>query len=62
MHSIEEIKIVVEIFKSNCSFELMHCVSTYPTDIEDSNLKMIETLRMNSNVILDSVHTKVGEP
>ena len=35
-----------EIFKkNNCPFELMHCVSTYPTDIEDSNLKMIETLR-----------------
>ena len=46
MHSIEEIKIVVEIFKkNNCPFELMHCVSTYPTNIEDSNLKMIETLR-----------------
>ena len=46
MHSIDEIKKVVEVFKKlNCPFELMHTVSTYPMNIEDANLKMIYTLR-----------------
>ena len=36
----------VEIFNNNnCSFELMHCISTYPMKPEDANLRMIETLR-----------------
>ncbi len=46
MHSLEEIDIVVDIFKkNNCPYEIMHTVSTYPMKIEDANLKMIETLR-----------------
>lgn len=36
----------VEIFNNaGCSFELMHCVSTYPMDDKDANLRRIETLR-----------------
>ena len=36
----------VSIFKrNNCSFELMHCVSTYPMKIEDANLITINQLR-----------------
>ncbi|MBU2266416.1 MAG: N-acetylneuraminate synthase family protein, partial [Candidatus Omnitrophica bacterium] len=36
----------VEIFKkAKCSFELMHCISTYPMADEDANLKRIEALR-----------------
>lgn len=36
----------VEIFrKANCPFELMHCMSTYPTNDEDANLNCILTLR-----------------
>jgi len=36
----------VEIFNNaKCSFELMHCVSTYPMKDEDANLKMINTLK-----------------
>ena len=36
----------VEIFrKADCPFELMHCVSTYPMDDKDANLRRIETLR-----------------
>lgn len=36
----------VEIFNNaGCSFELMHCVSTYPMDEKDANLRRIETLR-----------------
>ena len=41
-----DIKIAVDIFRSNnCSFELMHCVSTYPMKIEDANLLRIKSLR-----------------
>lgn len=36
----------VEIFrKADCSFELMHCVSTYPMDDKDANLGRIKTLQ-----------------
>ena len=33
--------------KNNCSFELMHCVSTYPMKVEDANLITIEQLKKN---------------
>ena len=37
-----DIDTAVEIFeKNNCSYELMHCVSTYPMKTEDANLKTI---------------------
>ena len=46
MSSFEDIKNAVDIFKkSNCSFELMHTVSTYPLKTENANLRMIETLK-----------------
>ena len=36
----------VRIFKkNNCSFELMHCVSTYPMKTEDANLITINQLK-----------------
>ena len=36
----------IDIFrKADCPFELMHCVSTYPTIDEDANLKCIQTLK-----------------
>ena len=53
MHTLDEIKQVVEIFKKkNCPFELMHTVSTYPMKNSDANLKMIKTLKdiFNCNV------------
>ena len=41
-----DVEQAVEIFrKENCSFELMHCVSTYPMKPEEANLKMINVLR-----------------
>ena len=43
----------VGIFKKNkCSFELMHCVSTYPMKVEDANLVTINELKQEyqSNV------------
>ena len=53
MSTIEDIDKAVDIFtKNNCSFELMHTVSTYPMKDSDANLKMINTLkkRYNCNV------------
>ena len=53
MSNLKEIDKAVEIFKkNNCSFELMHCVSTYPMKLEDANLITINALkeRFNCNV------------
>jgi len=41
-----DIEKAIQIFKSyKCSFELMHCVSTYPTKIENANLLRIRSLQ-----------------
>ena len=46
MSSYEDIDLAVSIFKIfDCSFELMHTVSTYPMKVEDANLNMIKTLQ-----------------
>ena len=53
MSTLDEINSAVNIFKkNNCSFELMHCVSTYPMKIEDANLITINELKkiFNCNV------------
>ena len=45
MSTMDEIGVVVEIFRAhNCSFELMHCNSTYPMKNEDANLRVMNTL------------------
>lgn len=50
MSSIEEIDKAVEIFSSEKGkFELMHCVSTYPTDPKDVNLNTINALKKRYN-------------
>ena len=50
MSTYEDIAKAVEIFKSNdCSFELMHTISTYPMKDEDANLKLISTLKKKFN-------------
>tara|TARA_B100000575_G_C23051326_1_gene605199 strand:- start:302 stop:1156 length:855 start_codon:yes stop_codon:yes gene_type:complete len=50
MSSKEDIDNAVNIFKrNNCSFELMHCVSTYPMKPENANLKTINSLRNTYN-------------
>lgn len=54
MSDLETIDRAVDIFrKANCPFELMHCVSTYPTIDEDANLNCISVLR-------DRYHCDVG--
>jgi N-acetylneuraminate synthase len=46
MSTIEDIDRAVDIFKlKKCSFELMHCVSTYPMSDKDANLKVINFLK-----------------
>ena len=46
MSTTENIDNAVEIFKKySCSFELMHCVSTYPMKPEDANLLTINSLK-----------------
>ena len=45
MAQIEEVDTAVEIFKkNNCPLLLMHCVSAYPTPLNECNLSMIEKL------------------
>jgi len=54
MSTMEDIEKAVNIFKKNdCEFEIMHCVATYPTDVEDANLLCINTLK-------DKFKCKVG--
>ena len=46
MSTKEDIDEAVNIFKkNNCSYELMHCVSTYPMKVEDANLVTINQLK-----------------
>ncbi len=46
MSNYSDIDKAVEIFKKkNCSFELLHTVSTYPMKYTDANLNLIKTLR-----------------
>jgi N-acetylneuraminate synthase len=50
MSSLTDIESAVAIFKKNdCSFELMHCVSTYPMKVEDANLLTINSLKEKFN-------------
>jgi len=46
MSTMEQIKKAVQIFEDkNCSYELMHCNSTYPMNPDAANLKTMYTLR-----------------
>jgi N-acetylneuraminate synthase len=46
MSTAEEINNAVKIFRDyKCSFELMHCVSTYPMKVKDANLLTINALK-----------------
>jgi len=46
MAEIEEIQTAVDIFKQHKTpVFLLHCVSAYPTPLEDCNLQMINTLK-----------------
>tara|TARA_X000000368_G_scaffold405613_1_gene382934 strand:+ start:1182 stop:2039 length:858 start_codon:yes stop_codon:yes gene_type:complete len=46
MSTMKNIDNAVKIFEdNNCSYELMHCVSTYPMKVEDANLITIKYLK-----------------
>lgn len=46
MSTYNDIDRAVKIFRDlNCPFELMHCVSTYPMNDEDANIRCINSLR-----------------
>jgi len=50
MSTKENIDNSVQIFKKfDCSYELMHCVSTYPMKVEDANLATISDLKKKYN-------------
>jgi N-acetylneuraminate synthase len=50
MSTREEIENAINIFKkNNCSFEIMHCVSTYPMKVEDANLVTINQMKKEYN-------------
>lgn len=50
MSTYKEIDKAVEIFKKhNCTFTLMHCVSTYPSDDDECNVSMVKTLKERYN-------------
>ena len=50
MCNYEDIDKAVEIFNNNnCSFTLLHCVSTYPCKDEDCNINLINSLSERYN-------------
>lgn len=50
MSDYADIQTAVDIFRAaDCSFELMHTVSTYPMKVENANLNVINTLRKKFN-------------
>ena len=61
MTTYDDIQAAIDIFNEyNCSFELMHTVSTYPMKDEDANLKIIETLREKFNCNIGYSGHEVG--
>jgi N-acetylneuraminate synthase len=46
MSTLEQIDQATQIFDdANCPYELMHTNSTYPMNVEDANLRVMDTLR-----------------
>lgn len=61
MSNPEDIENAVNIFrKADCSFLLLHCVSTYPMKDEDANLKRIVMLRERYNCDIGYSGHEVG--
>ncbi|XP_055372841.1 sialic acid synthase [Condylostylus longicornis] len=55
MQNMITIEKIVEIMNDNCkkNFALLHCVSSYPTNLEDSTLKMIKLFKKKfPNVVI----------
>jgi sialic acid synthase SpsE len=61
MADIEEIDRAVEIFKrNNAPLSLMHCVSAYPTPMDQCNLKMMKVLRDRYEVTVGYSGHEIG--
>jgi N-acetylneuraminate synthase len=61
MTTYNDIQKAVNIFNdADCSFELMHTVSTYPMKDENANLRMIQTLRDKFNCNIGYSGHEVG--
>ena len=61
MTTYNDIQAAVGIFReADCSFELMHTVSTYPMKDEDANLNMIKTLKKKFNCNIGYSGHEVG--
>jgi sialic acid synthase SpsE len=53
MSTLEEIDSAVEILKRyNCRYLIMHCVSSYPADPKDLNLRAINILKKRYNCLV----------
>jgi len=53
MADLKEVSEAVEIVsKYNTSLVLLHCVSTYPSDFEEINLRVMETLKKEFNCLV----------
>ena len=64
MSKIKDIDNAINIFKKfNCNFGLMHCVSTYPANLRDLNLSLIEIYKKKYKVDIGySGHEKNVSP
>ena len=64
MSKMKDIETAVKIFKKNrCKYSIMHCVSAYPCNDQDLNLKMIETYKKKFRVDIGySGHEKSVSP
>ena len=64
MSTMKDVVKAVKIFKSQkCKFTLMHCVSNYPCEDKDLNLRMINTLKKKFRVDIGySGHEKSVSP
>ena len=61
MCTFEDIDIAVNIIKkNNCPLSLLHCVSSYPTKNEESNLKLINILRERYDIPIGYSGHEIG--
>ena len=60
MANLNEVKNAIKILKrNNCQkITLLHCVSNYPANVEDCNLKSIKFLKKNLECQLDGQITQ----
>lgn len=61
MATLEEVDRAVSVFKeAGCPMALLHCVSSYPTPLEQANLRVMDTLRARYGVPVGYSGHEVG--